>query len=77
MQGVLNLKYPIKTGIVEDWEDMEKVWHNTFFNELRVDPAEIKGVLITEAPMCPKANRERMVTMMFETFNVKRVYVAI
>jgi actin len=77
MQGVCNLKYPIKTGIVEDWDDMEKVWHNTFFNELRVEPSEIKGVLITEAPQCPKVNREKMVTMMFETFNVQRVYVAI
>jgi len=26
MRGVLNLKYPIDSGIVTSWEDMEKVW---------------------------------------------------
>ena len=25
-RGVLNLAYPIRTGIVEDWDDMQKVW---------------------------------------------------
>lgn len=25
-RGVLNLQYPIETGIVKDWDDMEKVW---------------------------------------------------
>lgn len=76
-RGVLNLKYPIANGIVTDWEDMIKVWHHTFFNELRVQPSEIQGVLITEAPRNPKENRERMVTTMFETFEVRNVYVAI
>ena len=76
-RGVLNLKYPIANGIVTDWEDMEKVWHHTFFNELRVTPSEVQGVLVTEAPRNPKANRERMLTAMFESFEVKNMYVAI
>merc|ERR1712051_595553 len=76
-RGVLNLKYPIANGIVTDWEDMEKVWHHTFFNELRVTPSEVQGVLVTEAPRNPKENRERMLTAMFETFEVKNMYVAI
>jgi actin len=76
-RGVLNLKYPIANGIVNDWEDMEKVWSHTFYNELRVNPNEIQGVLVTEAPRNPKANRERMLTAMFETFDVQNMYVAI
>jgi len=69
-RGVLNLKYPIANGIVNDWDDMQKVWHHTFFNELRIQPSEIQGVLITEAPRNPKENREKMVSLMFETFEV-------
>jgi len=76
-RGILNLQYPIAAGIVESWEDMEKVWHHTFYNELRVAPEEALGVLLTEAPRNPKANREKMVTIMFETFQVKNVYVAL
>jgi len=76
-KGILNLKYPIAAGIVESWEDMEKIWHHTFYNELRVSPDETAGVLLTEAPRNPKANREKMVQIMFETFYVPNVYVAI
>lgn len=76
MRGILSLKYPIEHGIVTDWDDMERIWHHTFYNELRVTPEE-RPVLITEAPLNPKTNREIMMEILFEKFDVPTFYVAI
>ena len=39
-RGILSLKYPVEHGIVANWEDMEKIWHHTFYNEQQVAPED-------------------------------------
>jgi len=38
--GNHNITSPIQRGLVTDWKDMEKVWHQVFYRELTVVPEE-------------------------------------
>ena len=65
---------PIERGIVTNWNDMEKIWHHVFYNELRVAPEE-HPVLLTEHPTAPRAQREHTTRVMFDTFQVPALHV--
>ncbi|KAL8200139.1 hypothetical protein R6Q57_011478 [Mikania cordata] len=67
--GHMILKYPIEHGTISDWDGMEKIWHHTFYNELRVDPEE-HPALLTEPLLNSRLTRERITQIMFETFNL-------
>ncbi|RNE98187.1 putative actin 2 [Trypanosoma rangeli] len=67
--------YPIEHGIVLDWDQMERVWRHAY-EQLRV-PAERQAVLLTEAPLNPTANREKMAEVLFESFGVPALHVQI
>ncbi|ELU40020.1 actin-related protein Arp2 [Rhizoctonia solani AG-1 IA] len=76
VRSYLQITHPMEHGIVKDWDDMKHLWDYTFDQKLRVDPAGRK-ILLTEPPMNPKRNRERMAQVMFEEYGFGSVYVAI
>lgn len=75
-RGLLRLSYPIEHGVVVNWDDMEKLWAHTYTQELRIN-AEEHPLLITEAPLNPRSNRDRMCQVLFEQFNVPCMYISI
>jgi actin-related protein 2 len=66
----------MENGIVKNWTDMRHLWDYTFNEKLKIDPRDSK-IMLTEPPMNPKANREKMVECMFEEYGFQGVYVAI
>ena len=69
------LKYPMERGIIKDWDIMEKLYDNIFFNKLEVNTSE-HNVFITELPYNSKKNRENLLEYMFEVYDVPGLYIA-
>ncbi|KAJ1962488.1 centractin- actin- protein of the dynactin complex [Dipsacomyces acuminosporus] len=76
LRGLLKINYPVEHGVVNDWEDMEKIWSYIYNDELKT-LSEEHPVLLTEAPLNPSSNREQAAQIFFETFNVPAFYTSI
>ena len=74
-RGILRISYPIEYGIVNNWDHMEKIWHHTFYNELRQAPEE-HPVLLTDTALTPREHRKIMTQVMFETFDTPAMYIS-
>lgn len=70
------MEYPIKSSIIHDWDKMEKIWCRTLHDYLRCEPEETV-VVLTESPLNPPENREKMAEIMFETFGVKGLSIQV
>ncbi|GBG87315.1 hypothetical protein CBR_g45374 [Chara braunii] len=71
-----SLSFPVRHGQVDNWDTMERFWQQCIFNYLRCDP-EDHYFLLTESPLTAPENREYMAEIMFETFNVPGLYIAV
>jgi actin-related protein 3 len=71
-----NVDYPIRHGIVSNWDNMEKYWQRCIYQYLNCDPEE-HMMMLTEPPLNTPENREYTAEIMFETFNVPGLYIAV
>lgn len=70
------IKYPVRHGLVEDWDLMERYLEQCIFKYLRAEP-EDHFFLLTEPPLNTPENREYTAEIMFESFNVPGLYIAV
>ncbi|CAF0837391.1 unnamed protein product [Adineta ricciae] len=75
-RGLLNIAYPMEHGIVEDWNDMERIWTYIYSKDQLRSASEEHPVLLTEAPLNPKRNREKAAEIFFETFNAPALFIS-
>ncbi|KAJ5481945.1 hypothetical protein N7475_000757 [Penicillium sp. IBT 31633x] len=75
-RSMLQISYPMENGIVKNWEDMEHLWDYTFKDKLNIE-TQGRKILLTEPPMNPLKNREKMAEVMLEKYEFGGVYVAI
>lgn len=65
LRSMLEVNYPMENGIVRSWEDMIHLYDYTFGpQKLGIDPRGSK-LLLTEPPMNPTKNREKMIEVRF------------
>lgn len=70
-QQVLN---PLKDSIVEDWDAAERLVEHAFKSEMRLNSLDEHPLLTTEPAWNPKSNRERMIELAFEGWDVPAFY---
>lgn len=76
LRNMIELSYPMENGIVKNWDEMINLWDYTFGpSRLNIEPSESK-ILLTEPPMNPVRNREKMLEVMFEHYGFAGCYVS-
>jgi actin len=70
----LKLEYPVKGGVISDFDAMERLWNHLFFNELKIKP-EAHNVFLTESLLTSNSDREKIAEIMFEKFSVFNIHM--
>jgi actin-related protein len=73
-RGMLQCNYPIRSGLVTNWNDVERLWSHIIFRELRVIPEDHCFVL-TQPANAPQDQKEKILELAMETFNVDSLYL--
>uniref|UniRef100_A0A7E4UZ41 Actin-related protein 3 n=1 Tax=Panagrellus redivivus TaxID=6233 RepID=A0A7E4UZ41_PANRE len=70
------VKYPVQQGCVDNWSSMETFLHSSIYEYMNIRPGD-HFFLMTEPPLNPPENREYLGEIMFETFNIPGLYIAV
>lgn len=73
-RGMLSVQTPIKNGLVQSWDEIEKLWSHIIFSELRVTP-ESHCFLTTQPVNSPASQQEKTLELMMETFHVHSLFL--
>ncbi|XP_052771540.1 alpha-centractin [Mya arenaria] len=76
-RGLMSIRHPMEHGIVKDWNDMERIWQYIYSKDQLHTFSEEHPVLLTEAPLNPRRNREKAAEIFFETFNVPALFMSV
>lgn len=68
----------VKNGVVQNWDDFGLLLDHIFFEEMKISKESLEDypILLTEPPLSPKSNREKMMVLMFERYNCAAIYMA-
>ncbi|XP_067410506.1 actin-like protein 9 [Emydura macquarii macquarii] len=75
LQPNVEIIEPVRNGIIIDWEAAEVLWRHMFYHDLKVPPEE-HALLMSDPPLSPTTNREKMVEVVFESLNSPGMYIA-
>ncbi|CAN6978713.1 unnamed protein product [Brassica rapa subsp. trilocularis] len=67
---------PIERGFIRDWDAMEDLLRYVVYTGLGWEEGNEGNILFTDPLSTPKAIREQLVQLMFETFNVSGFYAS-
>lgn len=67
---------PIKRGVIQDWDEIEHFWQNLYLSELKTTSTN-HPIIVSLYSDEHKYNKERIVQMFFENFNVPGFYSSI
>ncbi|ORZ33789.1 actin family [Catenaria anguillulae PL171] len=71
----MEVRSPLTDGLVTDWDAFEHLLDHTFRTHLRLNPAD-HPLLMTEPAWNPKATREKMCELAFETYDFPAFFLA-
>jgi len=75
-RGAFLVDYPMEKGYVVDgqWDAMERVWEHIYSKSNLNAKMDEHPVLLTEAPLNPKPNREQTAEIFFETYRAPALF---